>query len=178
MAIFRCEKCNRKLKSASGYTLHQTKCCTDSPDVFGGNHARIVYKPFSTAKQCQQRDPSHPQGVWCLDIMNFHNQLKLIDPKAYFITSGEAVIKAQKLCSDLESACKITKKLVYILKAMRGGSKYLETQWENGMLLLKTKNQRASSRKSKLDMAKRASAHDREDEPDIEPEPDPESDSE
>jgi hypothetical protein len=116
------------------------------PYALGDPYAKVVYKPFAPGGSCEERMPHQPKNVWTLDVENFHENLKLIDPKAYFITSGEAVKKAEKLCSDLKDALQVAKKLVTILKALKSDAKYLETQRDNDMLLLKQKNPRPTSR--------------------------------
>lgn len=125
----KCPRCSKQLKSSSGFTLHLQKCC---PDQLGN--------PF------QDRMPHQPKGVWELDLKDFHDSLKVIDPKAYFITTGEAVKKTEKLCSDLRDAAKAAEKLLTVLISLKGDAKYLETQWENNRLLLKQKNPRPTSR--------------------------------
>lgn len=105
-------------------------------------YAKVVFKQFAQPKQCEERADHQQEGVWQLDITNFHPDLKAIDPKAYFITSGEATIKADKLCEDLKKALIIANKLKLILKAHKSNAKYLESQWDNSKLLLKQKNSR------------------------------------
>jgi hypothetical protein len=125
-----CPKCDRALKSTSAYTLHVKKCCPDHLDR----------EPY------QRRQSHHPKGVWQLDICEFHQSLKVIDPKAYFITSGEAVRKTERLCEDLRDALHAASHLLVVLKTLKKDAKYLETQWESNRLLLKQKNPRPSSR--------------------------------
>jgi hypothetical protein len=164
-----CPKCSKKLKSTSGFTLHLKKCC---PENLGKKKKKL--KPLSCPKcsrelksasahtlhikKCcpeylnrspyQERLPHHPKGVWELELSSFHKDLKLVDPAAYFITTGEAIIKADKLCEDLQAAFHAAERLRFILKELRGEAKYMETQWEMNRLLLKKKNPRASSRNS------------------------------
>ena len=125
-----CPKCGKKLKSTPGYTLHLQRCCPDHLDR----------EPY------QERLPHQPKGVWHLDLECFHESLKVIDPKAYFITSGEAVRKTERLCEDLRNALQAAELLQIVLKSLKGSAKYLETQWESNRLLLKQKNPRPTSR--------------------------------
>jgi hypothetical protein len=118
------------------------------PYAIGDQYAKVVFKPFAIGSLCQDRLPHQPDGVWCVDLNTFHADLKAIDPKAYFITSGEATIKATKLCEDLKAAHLVAKRLLVILKSLKSDAKYLETQWESDRLLLKKKNPRPSSRNS------------------------------
>jgi hypothetical protein len=116
------------------------------PYAEGEPYAEIVYKPFAKGGLCQNRSPHQPKGVWHIDIANFHEALKAIDPKSYFITSGEAVRKTETLCTDLKNALQIANRLLTIFKTLKADAKYLETQWESDRLLIKTKNPRPSSR--------------------------------
>ena len=118
------------------------------PYAQGERYAKVVYKPFAKGELCQERDPHQPKAVWCIDIGNFNEDLKAIDPRTYFTTSGEAVRKTEKLCADLKSALSVANRLLTILTSLKGDAKYLETQWENEKLLLKQKNPRPSSRMS------------------------------
>jgi hypothetical protein len=124
-----CPKCGKKMKSTTGFLLHIRRCC---PDLCG--------EPY------QDRSLHNPKGVWELDLEAFHESLKAIDPKAYFITSGEAVKKTERLCADLKYASEAAAKLLVALKSLKGDAKYLETQWEGSKLLLKQKNPRPTSR--------------------------------
>jgi hypothetical protein len=158
-----CPKCNKGFTTTSGRTLHMKRCCPDmmaqkikqqlpkaseytGPYAEGDPYARIVYKPFAKGGLCQERSPHQPKGVWYIDIESFHEALKVIDPKQYFITSGEAVKKTEVLCTDLKAALQIATRLLTIFKTLKADAKYLETQWENQRLLIKTKNPRPSSR--------------------------------
>lgn len=116
------------------------------PYAEGEPYAKVVFKPFATGKQCEEREPHQPKGVWHLDIDDFHDALKSITPRMYFVTSGEAVLKASKLCEDLAKALAVSKKMHTILKALKDDAQYLETQWENDRLLVKKKFTRPTSR--------------------------------
>jgi hypothetical protein len=124
-----CPSCAKKMKSASGYTLHIKKCCPNRDD--GRYQSRLL---------------QHPKGVWELKFELFSESLKVIDPKAYFITSGEAIRKTERLCEDFAAALHASGELLIALKHLKGSAKYLETQWENDRLLLKQKNPRPTSR--------------------------------
>ncbi len=134
-----CPKCSKKLKSAPGYTNHVKNCCPDHLDK----------DPY------QDRSNHQPKGVWELCLATFHEDLKAIDPQAYFITSGEAVIKAKRMYEDLQAAMVATKKLIGILEHLKGDAKYFETQWDMNRLLLKKKNPRPSSRSGKKNASKK-----------------------
>jgi len=96
--------------------------------------------PFAiVTKSEEDRRLYQPKGVWELDISLF---VETIDPADYFITSGEAIIKARKLEADLFKAAGKARKLVNILNKIKGDNVYLETSWHEGRLILKTKNPR------------------------------------
>jgi len=118
------------------------------PYAQGEPYAKVVFNPFAKGELCQEREPHQPKSVWQLDIDNFHESLKVIDPRAYFTTSGEAVRKSERLCEDLKKALSVANRLRVILQSLKCDAKYLETQWENERLLLKQKNPRPSSRMS------------------------------
>ena len=91
--------------------------------------------PGPYTKLGQPAAPSQPDGVF--DIMDSLAELPAIDPKNYFITSGEAVKKAAKLASDLYSAAAKASSFKTRLEKSRAEAVYLETHWENGRLLVK-----------------------------------------
>jgi len=98
------------------------------------------YARVKLNKSGQERREYHKKLVWELVVSDF---LQKIDPKDYFCTTGEAVIKARKLEHDLYAAAGIARKLANTLeKKLRHPNVYLETQWLNGRLLLKAKNPR------------------------------------
>ena len=96
--------------------------------------------------------------------------IKSIEPKNYFVTSGDAISKSNQLLSDFydhahlarklakkgvdnaktireyESHCwksaEQTRKMITDLKKVRGKSKFLETEWLNGTLMCIAKNPR------------------------------------
>jgi hypothetical protein len=118
------------------------------PYAQGEPYAKVVYKPFAKGDLCQEREPHQPKNVWQIDIDNFNEALKVIDPRAYFTTSGEAVRKAERLHEDLKAMLAVVGRMKKIFVALKADAKYLETQWENERLLLKQKNPRPSSRMS------------------------------
>lgn len=65
-----------------------------------------------------------------------------VDPKRYFITSGEAIAKCEKLESDCKKLLSDVRKLLKALKVQKSDASYLETSWNDGRLLLKRKNKR------------------------------------
>lgn len=105
-------------------------------------------KPSLSKKSDGQiRRAYHSKNVWEFDITEF---LEKIDPKEYFHTTGEAILKMRKLEHDLFAAAGLARKVGNVLEKLRGENIYLETQWNNGRLLLKAKN----PRKNKEEKAK------------------------
>lgn len=105
------------------------------------------YAKVKLNKTGEERRPYHKKDVWELDITEL---VQAIDPKDYFCTTGEAVIKSKKLEADLFAAAGIARKLRNTLIKLRSENVYLETQWVDGRLLLKAKN----PRKNKEEKAK------------------------
>ena len=79
-----------------------------------------------------------PQKTWQVPI----DDLDGINPKDYFITTGEAVTKTDQLINDLSELLKNVRKLKKNLLKSRAESKYLETSWVNGRLIVKRKDPR------------------------------------
>ena len=96
-------------------------------------YAKIGAEPF----------PGQPKGVW--DITDSFKELVAIDPSSYYITSGEAVRKADKLVQDVYALAAKCRSFRDKLKNMKGDKKYLETCREAGRLLVKQKESRGSN---------------------------------
>lgn len=84
--------------------------------------------------------PEHGQSkkAWILKIDEF----KKINPRDYFVTTGEALTKTEVLLNDLKELTVDIKKLQKELVKTKADSDYLETCWEDGKLLLKKKEKR------------------------------------
>ena len=74
-------------------------------------------------------------------------KLKKIDPKYFFITTGEATVKIQVLLDELKDLTKDVKKLQKLFITTKDESDYLETCWEDGDLILKKKEKRSRAKK-------------------------------
>ena len=109
-------------------------------------------EPFT--KLGHNPEPHQPQGVWEIDVKG---SVPHIDPIMYFKTSGDAVIKARRLESDLWKAASAARKFGNLLEKVKDKNKYLETEWisnlgssndgvTNGRLVVKTKNPRPNPR--------------------------------
>lgn len=128
VALPNCPSCNKTgFTSKSGRTLH-IQTCDGQPEL------QLVLP--------------EDDGVFTLEVYSF---VKPIDPKRYFVTSGEAIAKAQKLEKDLWESAGLARKLVKVLESTRAEAKYLETSWENGQLRLRKKNPRKKANVSNED---------------------------
>ena len=107
-------------------------------------------KPSAAPPPYREQDPycklgnnkelHQPDGIWELILADF---VTGIDPKNYFVTSGEACQKAKKLEEDIWLLAGKARKLRNLLEKARGSSTYLETEWtDGGRLLLKKKDPR------------------------------------
>lgn len=86
--------------------------------------------------------PGQPKNVWVLPDLK--TELAAVDPAAYFVTSGEAVKKAEKLVKDVYALATKCRAFRDKLKKARGIKKYLETARDDqGRLLIKGKDPRA-----------------------------------
>lgn len=84
-------------------------------------------------------DSDSNKGICCVIISEY---LKIIDPEKYFVTTGEAIQKMDSMINDANNFIKAAKKLKKSMLKARSNSKYLETGWEDGILVLKQKNLR------------------------------------
>jgi hypothetical protein len=94
----------------------------------------------------EERKDFHTKGVWHFEIDKF---MAPVVPANYFKTTGEAIQKLNKLKLDLLQQVAMAERLKVTLTKLRGSNVYLETQWNDGKLLLKVKN----PRKAKPDQA-------------------------
>lgn len=85
-----------------------------------------------------------PKDWW--DITDALADLKAVNPAEYFITSGEAVKKAEKLVQDSYSLSVKARAFRDKLKKTRGSHAYLETARESGKLLVKAKDPRKNNK--------------------------------
>ena len=106
--------------------------------VFLSKDNLIEQEPY--AKLGDEPLPGQPAGVWYIPELS--KELPKIDPTSYFVTSGEAVKKAEKLVKDAYSLAVRSKAFYKKLIKARGEKKYLETSHENGRLLCKQKSPR------------------------------------
>ena len=103
-------------------------------------------EPEQYCKLGNPRKEHQPDGIFHLVMKDF---MSAIDPNTYFITSGEAIAKAEKLEKDIWLMAGKARQLKNMLKKARGPAVYLETEWNDGRLLLKRKNPRNPKVKEK-----------------------------
>jgi len=113
-----------------------------------GDYIDLDMMPFARVstdrKRKEIRYDNHKKKVWHLEIGDF---VKKIDPRDYFVTTGEAVTKARRLEQDLLEAYQRAKLMTNILQDIRGDNVYLETRWINHQLTLHIKNPRKRKKK-------------------------------
>jgi hypothetical protein len=103
-------------------------------------HEQQDIEPYAKVTSAgEKRKEFHTKGVWQFDITEF---MSPIVPANYFKTTGEAIQKITKLKQDLLQQVAMAERLKTTLTKLRGGNVYLETQWNDGRLLLKVKNPR------------------------------------
>lgn len=102
-------------------------------------HSRFLEEhPYATLGETPL--PGQPPGIW--ELPKISEELPQINPSDYFITSGEAVKKAEKLVKDVYSLAVKARSFRDKLKRARGSKKYLETSREDSRLLIKRKDPR------------------------------------
>lgn len=135
-----CTYCGRAdFGSKSGHTLHVKKCAEKFSALAESHDGPYNYVggPLREDKQ---------KGVFELIVDEF---VKTIDPNRYYVTSGEAVAKAEALEKDLWRAAGDARRLVKILKETRGEALRLECGWSGeGRLILKQKNPRKKKKQN------------------------------
>ena len=146
-----CTVCNQQISmGGAAYTSHMRAHTRkgDAMEYKRGNHlVFIASKDHSQflednpyAKLGEDPLPGQPKLVW--EIPNLSVELPKVDPAAYFITSGEAVKKAERLVCDAYSLAVKTRTFLKKLKAARGLKKYLEATHESNRILIKVKEPR------------------------------------
>ncbi|MEM3097480.1 MAG: hypothetical protein QXU32_02005 [Nitrososphaerales archaeon] len=101
-------------------------------------------EPEPYCKIGHKPQPHQPDDIYELVLSEF---VSAIDPKNYFVTSGEAIQKAKKLEQDLWHMAGEARKLRRLLEKARGSAVYLETEWQDGHLILRRKNPRSKKGK-------------------------------
>ena len=147
-----CEICKQTIsKGGAAFTAHM-RCHVRKKEAIEyrrGRRLLFVRPDFNIvdsepyAKLGNEPLPGQPKEVW--ELPNIKAEMPMIDPAAYFITSGEAVRKADKLVQDVYALAAKCRSFRDKLRQARGDKKYLETSRENGVLLIKVKTPRDKS---------------------------------
>ena len=89
-------------------------------------------------------EPTDDQPKKCWKVLI--DEYKGVNPRDFFITTGEAIVK-------LDHTIKCTRNLLESLKKLRAKmikskstSKYLETSWDDGILVVKRKDVRSKEK--------------------------------
>lgn len=131
----------------------------------------VFWIHFQHDSTCIPEDPSKSRGSFLREAscsMNHMHQegickfkcripsLKIIDPQTYFKTTGDTVVKLERLATDLWEAAGAARKLANLAKKSRGKAKYLETCQENNERVLdgKVYARRKNPRPKNMDSAK------------------------
>ena len=146
-----CTVCGHEISTGgAAYTSHMRKHVKNKEVTEFKQGKKLI---FMTEAECRNyidqypyaiigNEPllEQPKDVW--EIPQISNEMPAIDPSAYFVTSGEAVKKAEKLVQDVYSLAIKVRSFRDKLIRCRGEKKYLETSRENGRLIIKSKNPR------------------------------------
>ena len=92
-----------------------------------------------------------PKKVWEIPI----EELNVVVPKDYYVTTGEAVKKLDVLIEDTQELLKQAKRLKKKMLQSKGESVYLETSWVDHTLICKRKDPRNKNKKKKDDKKKK-----------------------
>jgi hypothetical protein len=147
-----CTVCNESISmGGAAYTSHMRMHVRRKEATEHKHGKKLLFIPANAhvqfienqpyAKLGEEPLPGQPKGVW--DMTDVLAELKAVDPASYFITSGEAVRKAEKLVKDAYSLAVKCRSFLNKLRQSRGIRKYLETGRENGRLIVKGKDPRA-----------------------------------
>lgn len=98
-----------------------------------------IEPPKRSSKYPKLGEAECNDGACCVIVSEY---LTTLDPSKYFITTGEALEKMDKMLNDATEFIVQAKKLRKLLLKARSDSQYLETGWEDGVLILKQKNLR------------------------------------
>lgn len=137
IVLYTCEHCGRQdIKSKSGYTLHIMRCAPTEPQtVNDGQYCLIGHTPLE-----HQRD-----DIYHLILEKYFDTESnlFVAVKEYFVTSGEAIAKIERLEKDARQLTNDAKKLNKLLREARADAKYLETGFDNQrQCLMRRKNPR------------------------------------
>jgi len=144
-----CQICNELIsQGGAAYTSHMRMHVRSKEAVEHKRNGKLIFikaginiadiEPY--AKLGYDPLPGQPSDVW--ELPNLPTELPAIDPSSYFITSGEAVKKAEKLVQDCYHLTSLVRVFRDRLRTARGSKKYLETVRDGQKLLVKCKEKR------------------------------------
>jgi hypothetical protein len=147
-----CEICGNEISiGGAAYTSHMRMHVRKQEAVEFKRGKKLLFIPVDSlsslieeypfAKLAEDPLPGQPKGVW--DMTEALTNLEVLDPNSYFVTSGEAVKKGEKLVKDAYSLAVKCRSFLNKLKKCRGKKKFLETAREDGRLLVKGKDPRS-----------------------------------
>lgn len=127
--------------------------CTD------GNHAKLnKTRPVTKAFLCERIVSDSPNNRWNLHIEELFLPImvgdRIIEPRYYFITTGDCVPKLRRLIKDLiqikgkidkvvfDYAIKRAIKLLVTISSLKKKYDYAETRWYNNQLQFTLKRKR------------------------------------
>lgn len=105
-------------------------------------------RPIDGTDETVEKQPIEENSKSGSFTLNIDMYSKELNPKKYFLTSGDAVSKTEKLIEDIQGMLSNIKGLHHDLLELRGENKFLETEINKGKITMKIKNPR--SKKEKL----------------------------
>jgi len=150
----KCDVCGEMISNGgAAYTSHQRAHVRRKEAVEFRRGNKLLFVPAGAcaryieeqpyARLGEEPLPGQPKDVW--SITEALKELKAVDPAQYYVTSGEAIKKAEKLVKDAYSLAVRSKSFRDRLISARGSKKYLETSREDNHLLVKSKDPRSRS---------------------------------
>jgi len=126
-----CPVCGKVCANNGALSAHRKTHKDEEPEPTANN-----IEPFAMLGDDPVLD--QPHKTWQIPIDDFVG----VNPKDYFVTTGEAVTKTDQLLKDLAALQKDVRRFKQKLLKARAESKYLETCWVNGRLIIKRKDPR------------------------------------
>jgi hypothetical protein len=92
----------------------------------------------------EERQEEELKNVWQIpldkDPKTGIDPRKGVKPLDYFITTGEAVIKTEVMIKDTKALLRYAQNLLKKLRKSKEKAVYMETEWREGLLIVKQKN--------------------------------------
>lgn len=150
----KCQFCDKEVSSGgAAFTSHMRMHVRKKEAVEYKRDGKLSFFKFGVdfvkeepyAKLGNEPLLGQPRDAW--NITADLQALPAVDPHQYFVTSGEAVRKAEKLVQDVYSLAVKARTFRDRLKKARSTKKYLETCRDNGLLIVKRKDPRFKEEK-------------------------------